>query len=221
MKIYGGRDYYDSMLAYGVDPAIVLQRDPDISFSPEEIPQKVEILDIRYDGKTIWDVEAKWVIVYFCSKIYRGLKISLAGEDLYFWNVDKFKKWAEDNKIKIRVLNRWNDIRKGLNLENCMDVIEANDNLKDFMIANRIAIMLGTLDRHGFGERRIPVNPSGLKKIGFAKAVPPYTAYQELSMWVGGVLGGQSPETVTITDDKVLVENHGFDKHSFRSSERT
>jgi hypothetical protein len=56
-----------------------------------------------------------------------------------------------------------------------------------------------------------------LKRLGFAKALDPYTAFQELSMWIGGVLGGTSPEIVTIKDDKTLIEGHGFDnRFSFR-----
>lgn len=54
-----------------------------------------------------------------------------------------------------------------------------------------------------------------LKKYGFARKFDPYTAYQELSMYVGGVLRGPSVEMVQIKDeDKVKAK--GFNKWSFR-----
>jgi hypothetical protein len=84
------------------------------------------------------------------------------------------------------------------------------------MIANKIAIMTQYYPRYAGRDYPVQINPFTLKGIGFAKAIDPYTAFQELSMWIGGVLGGNSPETVSITDDKVLAESHGFDKESFR-----
>ena len=84
------------------------------------------------------------------------------------------------------------------------------------MIANKISILVEEHpNRHE--ESYFQVNPFTLKQLGFAKAVDPYTAFQELSMWIGGVLGGTSPEIVTIKDDKTLIEGHGFDnRFSFR-----
>jgi hypothetical protein len=44
----------------------------------------------------------------------------------------------------------------------------------------------------------------------------PFTLFQELSMFVGGVLPRNPNPMVEITDDKVKVAKHGFDKWSFR-----
>lgn len=55
-----------------------------------------------------------------------------------------------------------------------------------------------------------------LSRYGFYKALDPYSAMQELSMFIGGVLGNVEPNTVQITDEKTLVAKHGFDKWSFR-----
>jgi len=92
--------------------------------------------------------------------------------------------------------------------------------LREYMIDHRISIMVEE-DRPRESDRYYAINPDSLKRIGFAKALDPYTAFQELSMWIGGILGGTSPEIVRIIDDKVLIENHGYDKHSFRSSTRS
>jgi len=54
-----------------------------------------------------------------------------------------------------------------------------------------------------------------LKKLQFVKVKDPFTAMQELSMYVGGVIPRQTPEMVTISD-KDRIAQHGFDKLSFR-----
>jgi hypothetical protein len=56
----------------------------------------------------------------------------------------------------------------------------------------------------------------GLGNLGFAKVLPPYEAFQELSMWVGGVLPNPGSPTVEIGSDVVRAEKHGFDGWSFR-----
>jgi len=65
-------------------------------------------------------------------------------------------------------------------------------------------------------KRGITKNPC-LKDFNFAKEMDPYTAFQELSMFISGVLGGQTPKMIEI-DDKTRLEKHGFDKKtSFRN----
>ncbi len=51
--------------------------------------------------------------------------------------------------------------------------------------------------------------------IDFQKVVDPYTAYQELDMFIGGVLSAPSNPMIPITD-KDRIKQHGFDKWSFR-----
>src|SRR5277367_2219563 len=103
-----------------------------------------------------------------------------------------------------------------MTLEEWFAPTEPSGELVEYMIANKVSI-LAEEDEGNHVEPSFAVNPFTLKQLGFAKALDPYTALQELSMWIGGVLGGTSPEIVTITDNKVLVENHGFDnKISFR-----
>jgi hypothetical protein len=85
------------------------------------------------------------------------------------------------------------------------------------MIANKVSILVEESPKYTKDSRYFQVNPYTLKQLGFAKALDPYSAFQELSMWIGGVLGGTSPEIVTIKDDKTLIEGHGFDnRFSFR-----
>jgi hypothetical protein len=60
------------------------------------------------------------------------------------------------------------------------------------------------------------VNPANLRSMEFYKALDAFTAHQELSMWIGGVLSGLARPMVAITDDRVKAAKHGFDEWSFR-----
>lgn len=68
------------------------------------------------------------------------------------------------------------------------------------------------------GEKLI-YNPC-LKDLEFFKVVDAFQAFQELSMFISGVLGGQSPKMIEISDE-VRIAKHGFDKMSFRKEKET
>ncbi len=57
-------------------------------------------------------------------------------------------------------------------------------------------------------------NPN-LNSYQFFKVFDPYITYQEIEMYLGGVIGAPAPPMVPITD-KDRIQQHGFDKWSFR-----
>ena len=54
--------------------------------------------------------------------------------------------------------------------------------------------------------------------MNFQVVMNPFQAFQELSMHIGGVVASSGPKTIEITDPKIKIAKHGFDKHSFRKS---
>ena len=88
----------------------------------------------------------------------------------------------------------------------------------------------GISDDHGFLQWNVPVfalvesrrfhgmnlykNPS-LMQFGFQNRVDPYTAHQNIAMYLSGVLGTGEKETITV-DDKSLLYTKGFDHKSFK-----
>ena len=58
------------------------------------------------------------------------------------------------------------------------------------------------------------LNPT-LKDYDFFRKFDVNQTFQEISMYIGGVLGGSSPPMAEI-EDKYRIEAHGFDKWSFR-----
>jgi hypothetical protein len=202
-------------MGYGSDPTIVMLRknepiDPNAVGIPSPLEVKVVDTRQRYGLERM----VHHIRVVFCSKVYYGVEI----DGQYFWQAHKLRDWVKSQKdLEIRIGGcRWSSRKKKYKLEEYFAVTEANEGLRQFMIKNRYAIVLER-ETERYKEPECRMNPYDLKKYGFMKALDPYTAYQELSMWVGGVLAGESPHIVKVTSDRVLLEGHGFDNvFSFR-----
>lgn len=54
------------------------------------------------------------------------------------------------------------------------------------------------------------IDQDTLGEMQFAKAVDPYTAFQEISMWQGGVLPSEGARPVEITDNAIKIAKAGF-----------
>lgn len=220
MRIRGGHDYYDCALRLGIDPTITLLRGNSGSIEVSRAggsllrrrlvlrPQSTHLTNAVGIGN---------IAVVFCGKVYRGM-LGVHGEARAegIWAADKARAFVQkDKKRSVEVETHWRDTK--MTLEEYFAPFESPDVLRNYMIANKISILVEEEPGRRDEERYFQVNPHSLKLIGFAKALDPYTAFQELSMWIGGVLGGTSPEIVKITDDKTLIEGHGFDnRFSFR-----
>ena len=201
MKIYGGHDYYDCGMAYGQDPAIVLVRkDEPIEANTVSFPS----LSLDYYEGAVVRRAHTYIHVVFCDKVYHGVLV----EGRYFWSAESLRKHlATLRDTQMVVAKHWIE-KKRRPLEDYFAVDSVSDSLRETMIKNQWAILKV---EDWCKTRKVTMNPSNLKACDFAKAIDPYTAYQELSMWVGGVLGGVSPSIVMITDDRILLEGHGFD----------
>ena len=220
MRIYGGHDYYDCALSLGIDPTIVLLRGKSKSIPVKDAGGS--LLGGREMSLLPSQSFIQRISIVFCNKLYRGAAASHSrwGEkSQYFWNASKLRAYAAEVKNgKVDIRSSWYSRRreKTVTLEEYFTPVEVPEVVRRYMIQNKISIMVER-ETEWHQERYFELNHTGLKQIGFMKALDPYTAFQELSMWIGGVLGGTSPEIVEIKDDRVLIENHGFDnRFSFR-----
>lgn len=217
MRIYGGHDYYDCALSLGIDPTITLLRGKSRSVPVEKAGGSLLNKYLRSDTNITMGEIIESVAVVFCGKVYRGAIASAPDGVKGIWSADKARALVGREKGRtIRVDTGWRREDK-ITLDEYFTPYESPKPLRDYMIANKVSILVERMPKYSHERKEFEVNPPTLKQISFAKALDPYTAFQELSMWIGGVLGGTSPEIVTIKDDKVLIENHGFDnRFSFR-----
>lgn len=91
--------------------------------------------------------------------------------------------------------------------------------LQEFALNSKVSIAILANDR-GVGLGKIDLanthyvlNPC-LKDIQFYQVLDAFTAYQELEMWVGGVLSN-NPQIQPVPD-KFKIQQHGYDEYSFR-----
>ena len=88
----------------------------------------------------------------------------------------------------------------------------ANLNHESYFIDNKMPVFVAEAQNR---TDSCLVHLPELKKYEFYKAVDSYSAFQELSMYISGVLGTGNPAMIHI-DDKYRIAGHGFDRFSFK-----
>lgn len=244
MRIIGKlHDYYDGVQALGSDPTLVFHRQT-VEFETNT-PEYIEITnliqekmgDFNFFGvrkyfllsrrfvlpsytvyskkeKNQYNVTA--FLICFCGKLYYGFKLENfytgfgAKKDFFIYTPDEARALEE----KLNLVNFY-DHDKPANLD--LDILGGIVNtqkldLTPLLVKFKVPYFVLTNGSHN--EKKLIFVPE-LKKYGFQKVKDPYTAYQDLSMFLGGVIPRQLPETVEVSDAD-RIKQHGFDKLSFR-----
>lgn len=195
------RDYYDCGMAFGYEESIVYVR------SPKEIKVNEKGYCYRRDFESIY--------IGFCGKIYFAI---LAGyqnvcydlNDLDNYVSGKFSKKDKQSYFDGRYCLGNSFYSRG-SLKHRFEEAKNKSGYgyeKLFIEHNTPIFVVNECTNSIF------INPI-LKEYQFYRVVDPYTAFQEVSMYVGGVL--RSP-TKPIPDipDTVMRDIKGFDKWSFK-----
>jgi hypothetical protein len=179
----------------------------------------------------ISEYHATGITVWLCGKRYQGVQwstFSVANEtwrSSYIWNLDELERSVSSLGFEIprdvqKKWSRWSSPDDRLSPHEWLekyfshnDQGFADKKIQTWMIENRITHVISAIDnlKHVW-----KVDSDGLKDVQFYKVVDPYTAFQEIAMWVGGTLPRNPNTMVEITDDKIKAHKHGFDKWSFR-----
>lgn len=183
-----------------------------------------------------------FINVFVAGKRYHGLCVenttfytsSIDKRPLYFWTLDPFLEFLKDKKVTLHEHDALKRSRHGLGLETALEKAPladyfttdtvVSDAVRDVLIAHNISIYLTEIPWDYSASRaevfpryavRWKINPPTLKSVEFFKVMDAYSVYQELEMWVGGVLPNGGRPMVEISDrDK--VGKHGFNEWSFR-----
>jgi len=226
-------DYYDTATAYGIDKECIYKRiaeTPDISkhikyATNSEEYKKLNQTDFNIK-KTGIDCSLIQHVVGFCGEIYPLMelkkenlkwypKIGITREykSLYFYDKDELKQhlheWGCENpdKIIIKASNWWSYI-----LDN--DCFFDKQNWR---------FLPPLFRQHGCpvfaytylcGNTTLELNAC-LKNFEFYKIKSATEAFQEIHMYMSGVLGNIEKETLDISD-KDMRDKKGFDNWSFK-----
>lgn len=227
------KDYYDGVVGTtGVDKTIVYERTTVIEEDPHKFIQP-------FTARKSWNRKDKTpfnsfqsgypterkskyqansgFIVGFCGKLYIGWKFYREFED-GFYNTEMETLITYDLEfVKKHVVQKsWDG-----DFINNIDYILGYDPIDIFRKVNSPIFIFDTdYDRKFIQRYRrndvFITNPT-LKDYEFYKVMDSYTAFQEIQMFIGGVLGIGEREMIEV-EDKYKIAQHGFNKNSFRRS---
>ena len=245
MRIIGGHDYYDSALAYGRDDDVIFVREPKI-IPDTNCPLFKGYPHAIIKGRSYWGsgnklqvkegnylvtLELHTINCYVAGKHYGAIKVKKEFNSGYreiFWNYDAFVNWlASVGKEVAGPAKKYKWEKDSpekdafTSLQAFFTPMPATPEQLTWLIENRIVTATWYDNFRNYGpnsEWRCNSTEQGyaLKDIEFARAVDPFTLFQEISMFVGGVLPRNTNPMVEIVDQVVKAEKHGFDKWSFR-----
>lgn len=209
MKLYSKfRDYYDTAIAYGIDEACIYVRNQkETRFGNSNSYRGLYAAlqpDQFYSPYAEDRITVNYFKIGFCGKWYVGARVSywfsMWNEHKTVWVYDKeeLDKYYKDGYEKLYRYSR-SFLPEHQGVEDQV--------LMDFHYETGIPIVACT-------NEFCITNPC-LRNFAFYKMKDAVATFQELSMFISGVIGGQSPRMVEISD-KDRIAKHGFDKLSFR-----
>lgn len=169
------------------------------------------------------------IVVVFCGKIYPCLEISVVDKTYpfitknthYCYTFEQVESLYKEHLSKKELKSfyeprtrrrRWSRWRRDTLIESMKKFFSlsgtADNGLMDFHHDREVPVAVLEFDHF------VTYNPC-LKDIQFFRIMDSFTAYQELAMFIGGVLGGKSPKTIEVSND-IKIAKRGFDKWSFR-----
>lgn len=196
---------------------------------------RMHSVEIRTEGRVMRH-DVKHAEVVLCGKLYRGLRIESYQPYGYrqdhgtrwIWKADTLRAFAEEYGLPLDegiagTERKWlgeGPVRRQtevpvLTLDQWFEPLQLEGRAMEALVSERVTIAYRTPEGYPPRNERNEsltwaIDQAGLREMEFAKAVDPYTAFQEISMWKGGVLPADGPQTVEITDDKVKIAKHGF-----------
>lgn len=223
------KDYYDSAVGMGIDKTIVYTRHENEIDVPKDIHELFSENAGNFGYKTIstsWSYlptipkgkyEIELFVVGFCGKLHVGCICtstdysSIDKHNLveYVYDHDKLRSILSSNSNKY--LN-WGKSNKQ-HFDDYLFKIKSIDPIEIFRKYNA-PIFIYRSGLRGKKEK-IYINPC-LKEYGFMKIHDPFTAFQEIQMFVSGVLGNNENAPQPEMTEKQKIAQHGMDKWSFR-----
>lgn len=225
-------DYYDTALAHGVDKACVYQRTSE--FIPVKPYRKLASWGWPRHG---WAREKEYMfqcVIGFCGELLPmifwadtvfGLEedVIVSDEYKFFYDLESCtafldEEYPENRERLNKYRGRWGRPYYGsefdmsdIGLQEFFDPNMHKDYERIF-VEHRVPVFAAIASwRTGM---MIELNPS-LKRIKFMKVRDPYTSFQEIHMFMSGVVGALDRDTAEVGNDDRIAQR-GFDKWSFR-----
>ncbi len=221
------KDYYDHITAFGVDKTIIYRRETKgLQIKAVGLQDLPPSEDFRTKAR---EYQCFYNIVGFCGKLYPVIKVERKDyntkdaipEIFYLYTIEQVEAFLKSFGIKeTKKVTRWRGFNTDLRRPNSLqDFFDAKDYkcLTKVFSDYRIPCFVW-YDTKGYINLTLEIktNPR-LKDYGFVKIKHPVDAFQELMLYVSGVIGSESKEVIEISDkDKAKAHAHDG-KYSFRT----
>lgn len=226
------QDYYDSAIGFGVDKKIVYNRhstehqqnrkkNPKIIEAIKDIVRQLEDQGTRFSTSPYVPFH-----VGFCGKIYTGFYARVDAKTgipvrafthkeadtlpkAFYWGEKDFLPGEFDKARK----EPWRHSRA-----------DGRHTLRDWYVLNEKLLVHDALDV--FIDHKVVsfvylghslITEPCLKGYNFQRMVGGVDAFQQIAMFISGVLGMAEREMI-VTEDKYIIMSKGFDQHSFRKA---
>lgn len=225
-------DYYDSVLKYGPDDHCVFVRESARLDAAGQLP--ADLAFMRPGLHAVETFTAKRAplgiapfVIAFCGKCYPGIRLTSSGlsgaeaafdECYYDLASYRARMAALGHPIEPERRRHWRRWHYR------MDSPTNHQDLTDFFTAERAsafealvgrgAAILLCLSRRHSDDVELYDNPE-LTTLKFYQMFDAYSAFQELEMYLGGVLASAELPMPQF-EDQIKAQQKGFDKHSFR-----
>jgi len=231
-------DYYDSALGVaGVDKTVVYRRKTKeidandwmlrVNWFPELTTRYTwhsgSYMDYQTDfvarlrGQQFKQYHLKVFIIGFCGKVYKGVRLSSDITDSSYRGTYHYCLYTlvkEMGRLSISFKDADVNVFDFETVE-CKQMTE--DKIISFISTGEKEYThhRNRLDVWTDSKNKAYLNPV-LKDYQFYRIVDTYTAFQEISMYISGVIGTGEKETITISDED-MRDAKGFDKYSFKN----
>lgn len=222
------KDYYDSVQFYGQDQNIHYIRNTEqvtIQYRTETDNDLYKLLNplTKFpDSCHITNPETKESFhlypftVFFCGRTYNGMCYDKLVEGklvkVAFYDLETYKKFVTENSTPDKLRYRWHRYLNSYTRKEFLEQNKGYNRNLEYLIKNKIVSAL--VYPSGTCVYNYVLNPC-LKEFEFYKVFDSYYAYQEIDMYISGVIGGPAGEMPPMTDLE-KVASHGMDKWSFR-----
>lgn len=243
MKIYSKfKDYYDIALQYGEQSDVVFERKmehvavkktSDKKLTPLEAVANEVFQKLKNAAPYNFYIDKKFIfspmMVVFCGKLYPGVHVRnhtqntpTPIDDGCFFDYQSLQSHLEKfgcdtSEIKEEGF-RWYGKQFKEKNKNPIETFfnkSGDDIFSSQLIEHKIVTAVVTYSYNSQGEHftiNLPLN-----EVQFFRKFDAWQAYQELSMYIGGVIAPES-KPMTVIADKYKVIEHGFDNMSFRKA---
>lgn len=216
------RDYYDTAQGFGADQTRVFVRKPKIhAVKPSDLPSVLRDLFREARGHGDHTQVYSVIPIVFCGRLYHAVRVthrvrdrsSLLGrqETIVHYDLEVARNWAAANGLAAVERGMEARLRDGRVATGTSQGRPVDGAARDWLIENRAAILVGDeADYSGFLTENSPLAPLQFYRIFAAPQ-----AYQELDMFLSGVLSAEDRPMLPISDE-IRAQQHGFDRLSFR-----